>query len=184
MLRKLLQNIYYSRYFQNVAGSIYSLLRDEYQRKEMNRYREQYDIHPTVTLGDDTTLYGKGKISIGEGSYIGRYSSIQSVGGCEVRIGRYCPISHFFAAYTSNRIANQDLSRTCKLEEGNVTIGDYTWIGFRVFVNQGVTIGQNCVIGAHSVVLNDIPDYSIAAGVPAKVIGRVVPDKTSPGELV
>ena len=154
-----MRKTYYNGTFQNIVGSVYPLLQDIYRRKEFNRYRKRYDIHPSVSLG--------------EGTYIGRYSSIQSVEGCEVRIGCYCPISHYFVVYTGNRVANQDLSRSKRLVKGNVTIGDYTWIGYRVFINQGVSIGRNCVIGAHSVVTSDIPDYSIAAGVPAKVVGRV-----------
>jgi len=172
VIRRLLRKIYYNSSFLNILGSIYPLLQDIYRLKEFNRYRKRYDIHPSVLLAEGTVLYGKGKIVIGEASYIGRYSSIQSDEGCEVIIGRNCPISHHFAVYTANRVANQDLSQTKDLVKGNVTIGDYTWIGYRVFVNQGVKIGRNCVIGAHSVVTEDIPDYSIAAGVPAKVIGR------------
>ncbi|MGQ9872335.1 hypothetical protein [Leptodesmis sp.] len=44
-------------------------------------------------------------------------------------------------------------------------------MGHRVSVLDGVTIGQGCVIGAGAVVTKDIPPYSIAVGVPAKVVG-------------
>lgn len=50
-----------------------------------------------------------------------------------------------------------------------VTIGDDVWIGRRVIIMPGVTIGDGCVIGAGAVVTKDIPPYSIAVGVPAKV---------------
>ena len=44
-------------------------------------------------------------------------------------------------------------------------------------ISCGVAIGRHCVIGAHSFVNCSIPDYSIAAGIPAKIIGKVVMDK-------
>lgn len=51
-----------------------------------------------------------------------------------------------------------------------VTIGNDVWIGSRVTIMPGVTIGDGCIIGAGAVVTKDIPPYSVAVGVPAKVI--------------
>ncbi len=51
------------------------------------------------------------------------------------------------------------------------SIGNDVWIGKDVFLCNGVHIGDGAVIGAKSVVTKDIPDYAIAAGAPAKVIG-------------
>jgi acetyltransferase-like isoleucine patch superfamily enzyme len=53
-----------------------------------------------------------------------------------------------------------------------ITIGDDVWIGVGVRITDGVSVGSGCVIGAGAVVLENIPDYAIAAGVPAKVIGN------------
>lgn len=54
-----------------------------------------------------------------------------------------------------------------------VHIGNNCWFGASVTVLPGVTIGDNCVIGAGSVVTGDIPEGSFAAGVPCKVIRRI-----------
>lgn len=54
-----------------------------------------------------------------------------------------------------------------------VTIGDHVWIATRVIVLRGVTIGDSSVIGAGSVVTKDIPPFSLAVGVPARVIRKV-----------
>ncbi len=59
-----------------------------------------------------------------------------------------------------------------KLECEPVYIGDGTWLGEKVCVMPGVTIGKKCIIGALSVVTKPIPDYCIAAGTPAKVIKK------------
>lgn len=53
-----------------------------------------------------------------------------------------------------------------------VVIEDDVWIGRRVIIMPGVHIGQGCIIGAGAVVTKDIPPYSVAAGVPAKVVKK------------
>tara|TARA_Y100000766_G_C18871613_1_gene588565 strand:+ start:435 stop:1016 length:582 start_codon:yes stop_codon:yes gene_type:complete len=53
--------------------------------------------------------------------------------------------------------------------KNNVIIGENTWLGENVCVI-GAQVGRHCVIGANSVVLSDIPDYSVAVGSPAKVV--------------
>jgi acetyltransferase-like isoleucine patch superfamily enzyme len=56
-----------------------------------------------------------------------------------------------------------------------VEIGPGCWIGARVTILGGVRIGKGCIIGAGSLVRNAVPDWSIAAGVPAKVIRQREP---------
>ncbi|KAH0432034.1 galactoside O-acetyltransferase [Colletotrichum kahawae] len=56
-----------------------------------------------------------------------------------------------------------------------ITIEDDCWLGANVTVLPGVTIGKGCTIGAGAVVNKDVPPYSIAVGVPAKVVGKVDP---------
>jgi lipopolysaccharide O-acetyltransferase len=54
-----------------------------------------------------------------------------------------------------------------------IHIGRGTWIAERVAVLKGARIGRCCIIGANSVVKGEIPDFSIAVGAPAKVVGQV-----------
>lgn len=56
---------------------------------------------------------------------------------------------------------------------GQIMIGDNTNIGWDVTIMPGVSIGKNCVIGSGAIVTKDIPDHSVAAGVPAKVIQTI-----------
>lgn len=53
---------------------------------------------------------------------------------------------------------------------GRVVIDDYTWIGNKVIILRGVTIGKHSIIGTGSVVTKNIPPYTIAAGNPARII--------------
>lgn len=57
------------------------------------------------------------------------------------------------------------------------TIGNDVWLGANVVVLRGVTIGDGCIIAANAVVTKDIPPYSIAGGIPAKVIRPRVSDQ-------
>lgn len=56
---------------------------------------------------------------------------------------------------------------------GRIKIGNNVYIGFGAFIMPGVTIGNNCIIGANSMVTKDIPDNSVAVGMPAKVIKNI-----------
>ena len=56
-------------------------------------------------------------------------------------------------------------------QNGVVIIGEGSWLGENVCVI-GASVGKHCVIGANSVVTKDIPDYSVAVGIPAKVIKK------------
>lgn len=91
----------------------------------------------------------------------------------KITIGDNCFMAPNVAIYTAGHPIHPD-ARNSMYEYGiPVTIGDNVWIGGNVVICPGVTIGSNCVIGAGSVVTRDIPDWSIAAGNPCKVIRKI-----------
>jgi acetyltransferase-like isoleucine patch superfamily enzyme len=115
--------------------------------------------------------YGGG-IKIGSHTYIGYYSVL--LGGGEIEIGSKVLISpgtvittqgHFFEKI-DKYIKDQG---TCLAK---IVIEDDVWIGANSTVLPGVTVGKGSVIGAGSVVNRDVPQYSVAVGVPAKVIKK------------
>lgn len=91
----------------------------------------------------------------------------------KVKIGDNCQIAPNVAIYTAGHPIYPD-TRNSAFEYGKeVTIGDNVWIGGNSVVCPGVHIGNNVVIGAGNVVAKDIPDWSIAAGNPCKVIRKI-----------
>ncbi len=91
----------------------------------------------------------------------------------KVKIGDNCQMAPNVAIYTAGHPIYPD-TRNSAFEYGKeVTIGDNVWLGGNTVVCPGVHIGNNVVIGAGSVVTKDIPDWSIAAGNPCKVIRQI-----------
>lgn len=162
--------------FNRVTGSLATYVEEARRHGKYARYRERYDIDPEFEfLGPGTFLYGSGDIVLGRDSYIGRYSRIQAASGLTVRIGENTAISYYVHLFTKNRVADQDMSgvrnRTEHLatSRGDVAVGDHCWIGAMTFVTEGCDIGDNTVVGANSVVTDDLPPCCVAAGAPARV---------------
>jgi len=114
----------------------------------------------------------KPHLEIKKGATIGRFSHIVAlrkvVIGENVLIAEKVYISDNTHEY---RDVTQPIIKQPILHKGDVYIGENSWIGENVSII-GVSIGKHCVIGANSVVTQDIPDYSVAVGIPAKVIKR------------
>lgn len=110
-------------------------------------------------------------IEIGENTFIGPYTCIGGPG--RIKIGKHCMIAAHTGIVANNHIFSDPVEkiRNQGLTTEGIEIGDDCWLGYGVKVLDGVTIGKGSVIGAGAVVTKDIPPYSIAVGVPAKVIG-------------
>jgi maltose O-acetyltransferase len=121
-----------------------------------------------------------GHISLGANSGIGIDARLYGPG--EITIGDHVMFAPDVAIVTGNhRFGN--VGEPIAAQGGDaapVVIEDDVWIGLRVIILPGVTIGRGSVIAAGAVVANDIPPFSIAGGVPAKVI-RHRDGRPSPG---
>ncbi len=113
--------------------------------------------------GADIIVFEGGKLILGKNSYINSDCKIR----CHDRIyiGDNCSISHDFTIMDSDAHKLNGVIHTCP-----VSIENHVWIGTRVTIMNGVSIGEGAVIAAGALVTSDIPARSIAAGVPAKVI--------------
>jgi serine acetyltransferase len=89
--------------------------------------------------------------------------------GSHVRINKgFTLLTHDFAAMVLRHVYKEFIGSS-----GRVTIGSNVYFGWHCTVMKGVKIGDNCIIGAHSVVVKDIPSNSVAVGNPAKVISSI-----------
>jgi len=124
------------------------------------------DINPTLSLSTPFyTDFGK-NIRIGKNVFINLGCTFMDRGG--ITIGDNAFIAPHVSLITENHGLAADKRRT--LVSKPIVIGDNVWIGANATVLQGVTIGDNAVIGAGSVVTKDVPENSVAAGNPAKII--------------
>ncbi len=104
-------------------------------------------------------------IKIGNGTYLNRNTVI--VAKERVEIGKDCKIAWDVVIIDSDL---HPLPGETKVDTKPVIIMDNVWIGCRVIVLKGVTIGSGAIIAAGAVVTKDVPENSIAAGVPARII--------------
>ncbi|BDA71416.1 hexapaptide repeat-containing transferase [Rivularia sp. IAM M-261] len=111
-------------------------------------------------------------IHINENTFIGPGTCIAGPGN--IKIGRNCLIAAQSGIFANNHnFADLELPiRDQGITREGIIIEDDCWLGSGVKVLDGVTIGKGCVIGANSVVTKDIPPYSVAVGVPARVIKK------------
>jgi acetyltransferase-like isoleucine patch superfamily enzyme len=110
-----------------------------------------------IAVGDGTSIVGDCVLS-----------SVRSVRlGRNVLIARNVYISDHMHAFddTERAVLEQGVTRI-----GPVSIGDGAWLGQNVVVGPGVSIGRGAVVGSNSVVLDDVPDFSVAVGAPARVV--------------
>jgi acetyltransferase-like isoleucine patch superfamily enzyme len=109
------------------------------------------------------------KVEIGTNTYIGPYSYLS---GKNISIGKNCLIGPYVGIFANNHVF-QDPNRPIR-EQGHtykgIVIEDDCWIGTGTKILDGIRIGFGSVVGAGSVVTKDLPSYSVAAGVPARII--------------
>ncbi len=114
---------------------------------------------PCLSIGDNVNIEQNVHLVCHSRLIIGKDVSI--AGNCGI-----VDVTHpYFDVHNSVKIGARILD-----DDSFVEIGDGCFIGFASLVMPGVRIGKYCVIGAHSVVTKDVPDYSVAVGTPAKVI--------------
>ena len=140
--------------------------------------------HAKITIGDDVNIFGHVDVMSGR-----QFDEPRLVIGNRVDIGhnvlfvvnKEIVIEDEVNIATGVRFMDTDshprdvTARVADLpappeEIKPVRVRRYAWIGHNSFILKGVTIGEGAIIGVNSVVVNDIPDYCVAMGNPARVI--------------
>lgn len=113
-------------------------------------------------------------IEVGKNFYANYNCTILDV--ARVKIGDNCQLAPNVSIYTAGHPVHP-ASRNSLYEYGKeITVGNNVWIGGSSVICPGVHIGDNVVIGAGSVVTKDIPDWSVAAGNPCRIIRKITED--------
>jgi len=124
-------------------------------------------IGSSSTLHTGARFYNPGNIVIGEDSIIGEGAVLD--GRASLNIGNHVDMASDVMIYNfQHDVQSEDFHA----EGGDVTIGDYVFIGPRAIILPGVTLGKGAVVAAGAVVTKDVEPFAIVGGVPAKVIGE------------
>ena len=122
-------------------------------------------IHPSSNISPRTIM--------GEGTAVMAGVSINA----DTMVGRHCILN-----------TNCSVDHDCKIDDfvhispnaalaGNVNVGEGTHVGISACVIQGIKIGKWAIVGAGAVVIDDVPDYAVVVGNPARVIKYISPDE-------
>ena len=120
------------------------------------------------------TAPGSARVGIGSGTFLNIGVMVAAVE--LVEIGDHCMFANgCFVTDGNHRFDDPDTPVPWQgfTTKGPVRVADNVWCGANVVITSGVTVGERCVIGANSVVTEDIPPFSIAAGAPARVVRTI-----------
>ncbi|GLX82092.1 acyltransferase [Thalassotalea eurytherma] len=150
----------FSQFLSLVPGKLGSYLRANFYRVTLNH------CSPFAFIGFGT-IFSHQDTKIEEGVYIGPQGNI---GKCQIE--KDCLLGsgvHILSGKSQHNISDLDIPIR---EQGGVfqriVIGENSWIGNGAIVMANV--GKQCIVAAGAVVVNDVPDYAIVAGNPAKII--------------
>lgn len=154
-------------------------LADDYHRADVNGDPAAREILSDLlgTLGEGAHVQPPLFVDYGENIHVGARTfvnyNLTALDVATITIGADCQIGPNVQLLTPTHPIDPQLRRD-KLESAQpITIEDNVWLGGGVIVCPGVTIGENSVIGAGSVVTKDIPANVVAVGSPARVIRTI-----------
>lgn len=118
-----------------------------------------------------------GDVKVGQHTWIGPFTILDGSGGLE--IGSWVSIAAGVHIYTHDTVTWSLSGGVKPIDRAPTRIGSRCYIGPNTVIAKGVTIGDGCVIGAHSLVRHDIPPGMKAFGTPCRIVGPA--DETLPG---
>jgi len=139
----------------------------------------------SIYLGVMFDLGPGGRVEVGQFTLM---NGARIICDSQISIGDHCLISWNVVLMDSYRLPFDRLRRRRELERASmrqqrriessgsarpIQIGDNVWIGFDVCILPGVTIGEGSIVGARSVVTEDVPPYCVVAGNPARLVRRL-----------
>lgn len=161
-------------------------------KKKVGQLGDKCDIGKYYCIEGDKLFIGD-NVGIAEGAWI-KASPVLNNSELELKIGNGCRIGRFNEIYATKSIILEEKVLTAErvyisdnlhgynnpeipiidqslIQNNTVRIGEGSWIGVGAVI-LGANIGKHCVIGSNAVVTHDVPDYSIAVGIPARIIKK------------
>lgn len=140
------------------------------------QYKEE-KIKREFSLPQSVRVYNvsiEGNVSIDEFTYVNEGSRIDTGLNASIKIGKHCAIGRYVHITAKTHDLRQPTTDEHHQEilhkESNVKIGDCVWVGDKALILPGVTIGNYAVVAAHAVVTEDVKDFEIVGGMPARHI--------------
>ena len=169
---ELLTKVFGSHY---VVKSLYLCKSDNMQRlleKHNASVGKSVSMKSMLNI-DNFGRYGEEftNISVGDNCYIGKNVFLDLAN--EIIIEDDVVISAGVSIITHADVGERKMQKYYKRVSAPVNIGEASWIGANVTILAGVTIGKYCVVAAGSVVVEDIPEYTMVAGIPAKIKKKI-----------
>lgn len=186
-----LRRLFYPLLFRSVGKGVV------FGRQITLRHPHKVSLGENTVVDDYAVLDAKGEanagIQIGRNVYIGRNCILSCKEGSiflddycnlsancsllsetEIRIGRYCFLAGQCYLVAGGNHGFKDISVPIMFQpsvsKGGIRVGEDVWLGAGVIVLDGVSVGRGSVVGAGGVVARPLPEYSVAAGVPARRI--------------
>jgi acetyltransferase-like isoleucine patch superfamily enzyme len=139
---------------------------DRWQKAQELGFGEGTSIYDSALVLDD--------VQVGRNTWIGPFVVLDGSGG--LSIGSNCSISAGVQIYSHDTVEWALSGGKAPYTHAPTAIGDNCYIGPCAVIAKGVRIGNRCRVGANSLVLEDIPEGSLAHGTPCRVVGQVGAD--------
>lgn len=151
----------------------------DYNHTRPSEYEKKQGLLKKILggMGEGIWVESPVAFSYGCNTYLGHHVyanyNLVIVDDCDVYIGNYVMFGPNVTITATGHPIAPELRRKGAQFSIPVRIGDDVWIGANVAIMPGVTIGNNVVIGAGSVVTHDIPDNTVAFGTPCRVVREI-----------
>ena len=128
------------------------------------------DIGRDAKMCGHSWVYGRGHLAIGDRTWIGPGGLFYTHEHSVIRIGTDCDIAPQVMFVTGSHAIGNDMRRAGEGKSAPIIIGNGCWLGARVTVLGGVTIGSGAIVAAGALVTRDVPPHTLVGGVPARFI--------------
>lgn len=135
--------------------------------------------HAGITVAHDalvnggTRFYGRGQVAVGSQTWVGPNCSFYTHLDAPILIGDRCDIAPDVSFITGSHEIGSAHRRAGAGWAKPIHVGDGCWIGTRVTLLGGVSVGRGSIVAAGAVVTKDVPEDSLVGGVPARLIRQL-----------